>query len=386
VKSRQVADFTVFSSQRDIALPRLRQQLANSEADVLYWDTRFVSLTSSKAFLRPTYSPVRLLSQQYIGTNFAVRTALVEASDLEGDGNQMLRRLSAEKRTFLHIPEIFNLKFQSAAKSVEASYLQDRAASRVDPISFVIPTAFAESEHDKVHLLECVESLLPLLSQDEVIIVSDEKFDAKAMQRVRDLLGNKLIHVRDSRPFNFSTRVNLGFAAAKNSYLALLNDDVRLLNGEVLDKMVSLLNLPDVGLVGTKLLYPKGKIQHAGHVHGEKPRIAYQRSLADADYFLDCTVDREVSGVTGAFTLQKTEVFAKLGGYSEDFPLSFNDVDYSLKTSAAGYSIVICNSDHAVHHESATRQKTTTPQAAELLANRWGNYAKQENFTRNKRA
>ena len=48
----------------------------------------------------------------------------------------------------------------------------------------------------------------------------------------------------------------------------------------------------------------------------------------------------ERSGVTGACMLLRAKDFLQVGGFSEQFPLSFNDVDLSLKIVTAGFRIL----------------------------------------------
>ena len=69
-------------------------------------------------------------------------------------------------------------------------------------------------------------------------------------------------------PFNFSRQVNRGVALAKGEAVLLLNNDIEVIEPDWLDEMVGCLGYRDVGVVGARLLYPAGDLQHAGVVVG----------------------------------------------------------------------------------------------------------------------
>ena len=69
-------------------------------------------------------------------------------------------------------------------------------------------------------------------------------------------------------PFNFSRQVNRGVALAQGEVVLLLNNDIEVIEPDWLAEMVECLGYPDVGVVGARLLYPNGDLQHAGVVVG----------------------------------------------------------------------------------------------------------------------
>jgi hypothetical protein len=68
----------------------------------------------------------------------------------------------------------------------------------------------------------------------------------------------------DGEGFNYSRLVNLGTARAATPLVLHLNNDVEALEPGWLEDMVGWMSIPGVGIVGAKLLYPDGTINHAG--------------------------------------------------------------------------------------------------------------------------
>jgi GT2 family glycosyltransferase len=131
------------------------------------------------------------------------------------------------------------------------------------------------------------------------------------------------------------------------------------------------------------LTYPDGSIQHAGHRYSAAPTHAYYGWKNRRAALGELIVDREVAGVTGALFLQKKSVWQAVGGFNEEFPLNYNDVDYCLKVRALGYSIILVNSTEAIHHESQTRDTRVAPEESRRLYDRWAYAFSSDMYTRN---
>ncbi len=69
-------------------------------------------------------------------------------------------------------------------------------------------------------------------------------------------------------PFNYSAINNAGVREATGELICLLNNDTEVINPLWLDEMVSHLLRPGVGIVGARLFYGDGRVQHAGDAVG----------------------------------------------------------------------------------------------------------------------
>jgi O-antigen biosynthesis protein len=99
--------------------------------------------------------------------------------------------------------------------------------------------------------------------------------------------------------------------------------------------------------------------------------MMFRYGSQDLDFGGLALVTSERSGVTGACMLLRATDFLRVGGFSEEFPLSYNDVDLSLKIRAAGLRILYTPHATLFHYESQTRNATVTEQERVRIHWRW---------------
>ena len=162
-----------------------------------------------------------------------------------------------------------------------------------------------------------------------------------------------------NRRFNFSAMNNDAVARGNAPLLLFMNDDISIVEPEWLAAMVELGVQPDVGAVGARLLFPDGRIQHAGLVIGlfGVAGHAFKGCFGDERLYFDFPdIIRDVSAVTGACMLVRREVFQQVGGFDEQhFPVAFNDVDLCLKIRRAGYRVVYTPHATLHHYEAVSK-------------------------------
>jgi GT2 family glycosyltransferase len=235
-------------------------------------------------------------------------------------------------------------------------------------VSIVIPNRDAA-----VVLKQCVRGLLDETGYEfkELIIVDNESTDPEVLDLYRALETDGCGRiVRRSGRFNFSAACNAGAAAAHGDLLLFLNNDIEVLEPGWLEELVRWAQLPEVGVVGTKLLYPDRTIQHAGVVFGLGlvGHIFSRASEGTFTCFGSPESYRNYLAVTGACQMMRREVFQQLGGYDERFRLSFSDVVLCMEAWKAGFRVVYTPYARLVHHESYTRRREDSPEDMELLA------------------
>ncbi|RYD03774.1 hypothetical protein N752_18680 [Desulforamulus aquiferis] len=144
---------------------------------------------------------------------------------------------------------------------------------------------------------------------------------------------------------------------AKGKYLVFLNNDTVSLP-DWLDNLVSIIeNQSDVGIVGSKLLFPNGTIQHAGVAIAENapwpltPFHIFHRKPGD---FKEANRFRELQVVTGACMLIRRELFFDVGCFDEAYVNGYEDVDLCLKVRQKGYRVIYCPHSVLYHYESVS--------------------------------
>jgi GT2 family glycosyltransferase len=245
--------------------------------------------------------------------------------------------------------------------------MESVATTQAPMVSIVIPAWNKWSFTSR-----CLESLAAQTSgvPFEVIVVDNGSTDetAAALPRVPGLR----VHRNDGN-LGFARACNQGAAMARGPYLLFLNNDTEALPGW-LPPMVRLLeSAPDIAMVGSKLLFPDGTIQHAGvavayasplpicpfHIHQKKPPEASTRPL-------------ELEAVTAACMLVRAEVFRAAGGFDEAFRNGYEDVDLCFKVREAGHRIAYTPESVLIHHESMTPGRfDANTQNEDLLNRRW---------------
>jgi len=168
----------------------------------------------------------------------------------------------------------------------------------------------------------------------------------------------------EAAPFNFSRQVNRGIALASGELVLLLNNDIKVIEGDWLREMVSCFSYPDTGIVGARLLYPSRRLQHAGVIVGlgglaghwfNGQRESYPGPMARLH------VRQSLSAVTGACMLISRACLTKVGNFDEDtFAVAYNDIDFCLRAAADGFRIVWTPFSTLIHHESASRGSDET--------------------------
>ena len=162
-----------------------------------------------------------------------------------------------------------------------------------------------------------------------------------------------------NRPFNYSVINNEAARHCQSPILLFLNDDTSVINPGWLQALVELAARPEVGVVGAKLLYPTGNIQHAGVVMGlfDNCGHAFKGLAGDQQHYFDLPdVIRNVSAVTGACLMTRSEVFHAVGGFDEQsFAVAFNYIDLCLKIGHKGYRVLYTPHALLYHHEAFSK-------------------------------
>ncbi|UUZ71771.1 hypothetical protein LP415_23755 [Polaromonas sp. P1(28)-8] len=100
----------------------------------------------------------------------------------------------------------------------------------------------------------------------------------------------------------------------------------------------------------------------------------------DPGYHGTLIANHEVSAVTAACALMRSDAFQRIGGFDEAIAVGFGDVDLCLRTREAGYRIMFCPHASLIHHESYTRGKSHEdphPEDSALFAKRWRKFLDQ---------
>ncbi|WP_328705835.1 glycosyltransferase family 2 protein [Erythrobacter rubeus] len=261
--------------------------------------------------------------------------------------------------------------------------LSEQGSAALSPISVIVPT-----RNGLKFLCKCLDGLAgthypgPI----EIIVIDNGSDDPEALQYLADIKPDFAKVLRDDGPFNFAALNNRAVAQVTGDMLCFLNNDIEVVDPEWLTILAHQARRTDVGSVGARLLYPDGRIQHAGVAMGIGGGAAHAHRLlkpGEPGYFHRHSLPQFVSAVTAACLVVEKEKFLAVGGFDADhFAVSFNDVDLCLKLNARGWRSLYEPRATLVHHESVSRGQDRDPAGAARLAQeldelqkRWGQFS-----------
>jgi O-antigen biosynthesis protein len=227
-------------------------------------------------------------------------------------------------------------------------------------VSIIIPTK------DKPALLRsCIESISQAIQSFEIelIVVDNYSQELETKELLRELHSQGAKIIRDPGKFNYSRICNKAAEIATGEFLCFLNNDTQAISDDWLGQMIEHAKQPEVGLVGAVLVFPGGRIQHMGVALGFTGIAGhpFRGELVEDAVPEFCY---KISAVTFACAVVSREKYKLIGGLDEKFPVGFNDVDYSIRSTEAGFTNVVCTRARLVHRESQTRSRADSLEGA----------------------
>ena len=244
-----------------------------------------------------------------------------------------------------------------------------QAKVRPDEVCVIIPTAGTVDDEGLRFVDKAVASIRECRggSDLQIVVVTTGTLDpiAGVDQQVVAPEGN----------FNFSRVINIGRRHTTRPWLLLLNDDTQAASPDAVIRMLETASIPGVGIVGARLVYPDGRLQHAGIVMlPSGPTHVFIGARGDyPGYFGSTLTPRNYSAVTAAAMVVSSELFDALGGFDEEFARDYNDVDFCLRAWESGTRVAWTPYATFIHHEGASLvRRTPDPDESALFARRWG--------------
>lgn len=295
---------------------------------------------------------------------------------------------SFEVGSVAHVPLLLATAIEEPRTGISSAPSPEVGLSD-DPIRVIIPT-----RDEGAALAVMIESLIGTARNPdllEIVIVDNGSRDRDTLMRLQGWArdGSARVLIVDE-PFNWSRLNNLAAAGAKTPILLFANNDMQMLTRHWDDHLRASLALAGVGVVGARLTYPNGRVQHAGMalgaLGGRPVHEGLGASESDDGPLRRWRRTRPAAAVTGAFMGVRRELFEAAGGFNaEQFAVGCNDIDFCLRARAQGWSVLYAADVELVHWESRSRgHDDTEPKMrraqAELAAldRLWGEDARRD--------
>ncbi len=205
----------------------------------------------------------------------------------------------------------------------------------------------------------------------EVVVVDNGSTDG--VQNFLQTLSGDVQVIRNEENLGFAKACNQGAQAARGEYLVFLNNDTIPLKGWLSALIEEVRTHADVAVVGSKLLYEDGTIQHAGVAFSREWFMPYHMYRGGNAEVACVNKRRELQCVTAACMLVRKAVFEQVGGFDEGYQNGFEDVDLCLMIRTQKWKIIYQPKSVLYHLESKTPgRKTHEADNSRRLRERWG--------------
>jgi GT2 family glycosyltransferase len=231
-----------------------------------------------------------------------------------------------------------------AVKQMEPSFTQ-RMGSGNPLVSVIIPCY-----NSVEYTLNCIRSLLDHETRYtfEIIAVDDCSTD-ETPQILPQLASVR--YVRNDENMGFIHTCNNGAAAARGEYVLFLNSDTLVLPGWLDELVDTFSNFFNVGLVGSKLLYPDGRLQEAGCIIWNDGS-AWNYGRGDDPFKPEFNYARQADYCSGASIIVPRGLFNELGMFETLYtPAYCEDMDLALKVSTHGFKVMYQPLSTVIHFE-----------------------------------
>ena len=353
---------------------------------------------------KPQASAAYLHCFNYIGSSLVLATELLgttDLADLLDTETQYRLALQAFTDTtkVMHLDEVLfcseqvgematalpssDSQWPNIAWQRHGSYnilLADPAWQDKPSVDLIIPT------RDGLAVLKpCIESILALTDYPnyKIIIVDNgselnetKEFFAKVS------LDPRVCVVDYPGEFNYSAINNFAVAQGDSDYLALVNNDIEVIHADWLTQMMVWAIQPEVGIVGAKLLFGNGLVQHAGVTIGMGNAAGHIHRFEEGDspgYQYRCLATQNMMAVTAACLVTSRQLFEQQQGLdAKYFKVAYNDIDFCLRVEKLGLQVIWTPQARLFHHESVSRGDDMSEQHIEryfyelgMLQERW---------------
>ena len=239
--------------------------------------------------------------------------------------------------------------------------------------SIVIPV------HNRASLTrECLDALLDQdLDGAEIVVVDDCSGDDTPEMLAS--YGDRLRTLRMDPNGGFAAACNAGVAACQSELVVLLNNDTQPVPGWLGALTAYADEHPEAGVVGCKLLWPTGAVQHAGVVIDAHKDVRHVYLGFPADHPA-VNYPRRFQVVTAACVLIRRELFEQLGGLDTAYRNGYEDVDFCLRAGELGHEVHYCPTSVLYHLESASRgyEDLGDQRNRQLYKSRWAARVRQD--------
>ena len=245
-------------------------------------------------------------------------------------------------------PTKFELNVLSLPKQEDFPHLQILDFPKVEnpEVTIVIPV-FNKFEYT----YNCLASILRNVSSKnyEILIADDNSSDET---KNISFYAKNIKILRTPSNKGFLLNVNNAVNSINTEYVLLLNNDTQVAPNWLESLLTLIKEKNDAGIVGSKILYPDGRLQEAGGIiysDGLGSNYGKFNPVFDAPEF---SYVKECDYISGCSILFKKSLWDTIGGFDTVFtPAYYEDTDFCFKARKVGYKTYFQPESILVHSE-----------------------------------
>ncbi|RNI29234.1 glycosyltransferase [Rufibacter latericius] len=212
-------------------------------------------------------------------------------------------------------------------------------------VSIIIPAYNAwEMNYQCIHSIK--ENSLGV--SYEVILADDGSTDET--KNIENYIRN-IKPIRSGKNLGFLQNCNNAATFAKGKYVLFLNNDTEVQPGWLIALTDLMEKDASIGMAGSKLIYPDGRLQEAGGIiwndasgwnfgHRQDPDLPQFNYVKEVDY------------VSGASIIIRKSLWDELGGFDERYiPAYCEDSDIAFAIREKGYKVIYQPLSEVIHYE-----------------------------------
>ncbi|TFD09780.1 glycosyltransferase family 2 protein [Cryobacterium sp. TMT1-2-2] len=220
----------------------------------------------------------------------------------------------------------------------------DQIGSRMNPPETIAVTL---NWRDLDRTRKCLRSLLSERGVSRVIVSDNESDGALRAALVQETQLGEIVILENSKNLGFARGINPAIRAAlagDAKYIFIINNDAVVEKGAVASLVELMERDENLGLCAPLIINTDKSVQSRGSKL--VPILAGVRPMREGG--------RDPDYVTWAAVLVRTETFVDIGLLDERFFMYWEDVEFCLRASGAGWGLAVCEDAVVVHELSAS--------------------------------
>ena len=221
----------------------------------------------------------------------------------------------------------------------------------------------------------------------EVIIADDCSTDLT--KKISQIVSGIRV-VRNNHNLRFLLNCNNAAKYARGKHIHFLNNDTEVKKGWLSSILEIFQMHDDAGIVGSKLVYPDGRLQEAGGIVW-KDASAWNYGNGQDPEAPEYNYVKEVDYISGASIMIRKDLWDKIGGFDEQFaPAYCEDTDLAFQVRECGYKVFFQPKSVVVHYEGISNGTDITSglkayqvQNQVKFFEKWKNILQEEHFDNN---